>query len=302
MAVSSQDSMPLAARPDLILPDIPKIFQERSRRFADLAVKHPLSDWLIFLGKLSSIQHDLIQRFPCPMPDHARLQSALEHRLPPIAASSWIPAPGWRETLADLVRELMPHAPPPACETLGRLLSADGNGIDTLAKQVLQGELDGSHAGALIFIAAALQIHWTALASGLDRKKIAAPLYRGVCPCCGFLPVAGMVRTDGDIPHRRYLHCALCNTEWNLMRVTCSSCGDTNQIGYYHLEGSDGSVRAETCDNCHTYLKMIYREKVPLADPVADDVASLSLDLLVQEAGYSRTSPNLFFTSSYEEK
>ena len=32
------------------------------------------------------------------------------------------------------------------------------------------------------------------------------------------------------------------------------------------------AVRAETCDACKSYLKIVYREKSPQADPVADDL------------------------------
>jgi FdhE protein len=53
-------------------------------------------------------------------------------------------------------------------------------------------------------------------------------------------------------------------------------------------------VRAETCDSCKSYLKIVYHEKGGF-DPVADDLATLALDILVDEAGYSRAGPNLLF-------
>jgi FdhE protein len=51
-------------------------------------------------------------------------------------------------------------------------------------------------------------------------------------------------------------------------------------------------VRAETCDSCKSYLKIVYSRKGPV-DPVADDLATLALDILVDEAGYARSGPNL---------
>jgi len=53
-----------------------------------------------------------------------------------------------------------------------------------------------------------------------------------------------------------------------------------------------GAVRAETCEACKSYLKIVYSEK-DAVDPVADDLATLALDILVDEAGYSRSGPNL---------
>ena len=48
------------------------------------------------------------------------------------------------------------------------------------------------------------------------------------------------------------------------------------------------SVKAESCDECRTYAKMIYQMHDPKLDPFADDLASLGLDLMVAEAGWSR--------------
>ena len=52
-------------------------------------------------------------------------------------------------------------------------------------------------------------------------------------------------------------------------------------------------VQAETCDVCKAYLKLIRRDKDAAADPVADDLATLALDILVDESGFSRSGPNL---------
>ena len=51
-------------------------------------------------------------------------------------------------------------------------------------------------------------------------------------------------------------------------------------------------VKAETCDACHTYAKMLYQAKDTEADPYADDLASLGLDIMVAEAGWARHAPN----------
>ena len=44
-----------------------------------------------------------------------------------------------------------------------------------------------------------------------------------------------------------------------------------------------------------SYLKILYQEKAPEGDPVADDLATLALDMLVDAAGYTRAGPNLLF-------
>jgi len=109
---------------------------------------------------------------------------------------------------------------------------------------------------------------------------------------CGTLPVASIVRADERSQGYRYLHCALCATEWHLVRITCSQCQGTANIAYHSIEGGAEAVRAESCDACHTYRKILYQEKDPNVEPVADDLASLALDLLMSEAGYHRGSGN----------
>jgi FdhE protein len=283
--------------PVFIFPDPSRIFLDRSRRFAALAERHTLADWLSFLGRLTGIQHELLQEYPpLPMPDDEALSFARKHLLPPIAAQSWPRDPYWQQTLLALIRQLLPQAPALARDAMERIKVMDSTALEAFADRVLRFEFDDSDKGCLPFVAAALQVHWTALAAGLDQMKISTIDVPGVCPSCGFPPVASIVRLDGEVTKLRYLHCGLCNTEWHLERVTCAACRDSNGIAYRFIEGSDGGACAETCDACRSYLKIFYREKSPQADPVADDLSTLTLDLLVDEAGYNRMSPNLLLT------
>jgi FdhE protein len=100
----------------------------------------------------------------------------------------------------------------------------------------------------------------------------------------------------------RYLVCARCATEWYLPRVQCASCGATDRLGSLSLDGpgqaAPPAVRAEACDACRRYVKIIDLERVPDAEPVADDAATLVLDLLVGARGYRRAGPNLLAPAS----
>ena len=80
----------------------------------------------------------------------------------------------------------------------------------------------------------------------------------------------------------------------NYVRVKCTLCGSTKGITYRQVEGDSGLVRAETCDNCRGYVKILQQQQDPALEPVADDVASLALDLLVRELGYRRGAVNPF--------
>jgi FdhE protein len=92
----------------------------------------------------------------------------------------------------------------------------------------------------------------------------------------------------------RYCGCSLCGTLWNYVRIKCGLCASTAGIAYREIDGGPGSVKAETCESCGGYLKVMQQHKDPHVELVADDVASLPLDLLVREAGYRRGGVNPF--------
>lgn len=290
--------------PAIIAPEA-DVFARRAERFDQLADGHPLADWLRYLGAISRAQHAALQALPAltklALPDEVALASAREHRMPPLPAQSWPRDPAWREVLRQIANAVAPAVAETARADLARLAVLPVEELEVLAERVLHTELYGDDAALLPYVGAALQVLWTGLAHriGLRLMPLDVP---GVCPCCGFLPVASIVKTvgagDNTVGNLRYLHCALCNTEWNLVRVKCAACDSTAGIAYRQLEGEGvrqpGAARAETCDSCRSYLKIVYREKGGV-DPVADDLATLALDILVDEAGYARAGPNLLF-------
>jgi FdhE protein len=146
-------------------------------------------------------------------------------------------------------------------------------------------------------------VHWVGLAAQFAAAAVKALDVPGVCPLCGTLPVASIVCAQSPYQGYRYLHCALCATEWHMVRVQCTQCGASGKdIAYHSLEHNTAdksriaeggsAVRAETCEQCHGYRKILYQEKDAGVEPVADDVASLALDLLLGDQGYQRASGN----------
>jgi FdhE protein len=230
--------------PHVIAPDATTIFATRAQRFEQLAEGHTLGDWLRFLAAITRAQHDALQALPAlSLPDAAQLARACEHRMPPLPAQSWPRDPAWRKSLLQIIAAVSPAAPETARNDLTRLAACDAQHIEALAERVLHTELYGEDAALLPYVAAALQVLWTAGAARLGVGDIAALDVPGVCPCCGFLPVASVVRNSGETSNLRYLHCALCNTEWNLVRVKCSACDANDGISYRHLETSRPPVR-----------------------------------------------------------
>lgn len=287
-----------------IAPDAESVFADRSRRFASLSAGHPQGDWLRFLGALSAAQDVALHLMP-PLagPTDEALRQAAEYAMPPLSISSWPLDPAWRSVLRDLLGHLQKMSgsgadgvqlPEPAHRIIAALAGTKSSVLDALARQVLEHRGEGEERAAGLFISAALQVYWTAMAGRLDPTKLVRLEAKRLCPCCGSLPVGSVVRSDGEVAGRRYLHCALCNMQWNLVRVTCVRCDDNGGIAYHGLKGRHPAVRAETCDACDSYLKIYYRDQDPHADPVADDLATLALDVLLDEGQYRRAGPNFF--------
>jgi FdhE protein len=214
--------------------------------------------------------------------------------MPVIHASSWPRARYWREVVTQLCGAVAAarEAPAGVRATCERLQSAAAQELETQADALLGGRAEAVEVGGAPFLMGALQVHWVALAGQLPPERVTQLEVPGLCPVCGTLPVASIVRADARSEGYRFLHCALCACEWHLVRVTCSHCQGTANIAYHSIEGDSGAVRAESCDRCHTYRKILYQEKDTNVDPVADDLASLALDLLMSEAGYHRGSGN----------
>ncbi len=161
-------------------------------------------------------------------------------------------------------------------------------------RHLFEGDVANLDAAVTPLIGAALQVHWTHLARQLDPAQVARPEHPNLCPVCGSHPVSSVVRIGGAESGLRYLHCALCASEWHVVRAKCSNCDNTRGIVYYHVEGGDNVVRAESCPECKTYLKIMQQDKDPLTDPVADDLATLALDWMMDETGYAKSGINWY--------
>jgi FdhE protein len=278
----------------LILPDSARRFSSTAARLEALASGHPMQDWLFFMARLAFAQHVAATTLP-PVPGMARsdIEQAVDARIPPLAADGHRRNPAWRDGL-DLLLDGTPDsaAPAPVLAIISGLRARDGAAIEKLADGFLRGDVEPADAGAAFYVAAALQVYFTRLAADLPAASLRLLPQRGLCPCCGSTPSAGLVTASGQTPGARYLFCSICSTAWNHVRTVCITCGESRSISLEGIEGDKGVVKAETCNECHTYAKMIYQAQDTVADPFADDLASLGLDLLVAEAGWSRHAPN----------
>ncbi len=284
-----------AEPPFVRLPDPMTLFAGRGKRFRTLSEGHALAPYLRFLASLSDIQHRVQDGLAAPdMPAADARERAREFGMPPLDRGRFTADAAFDATLnrlLSLTRDI--DMPEPAHAALTRTIGADPLIRDAMVRAVLADSIPVEALADHLFIAAALQVHFARQAARLEAERLVA-VGDGVCPACGAPPVASLVVGWPGAENSRFCACSLCSTLWNYVRVKCTLCGSTKGITYRQVEGSDGKVRAETCDTCRGYVKILQQHEHPALDPVADDVASLALDLLVRELGYRRGAVNPF--------
>lgn len=276
------------------LPEPRTLFQNRAARFRYLAEGHDLRPYLLFLAGISDAQHRAQGDLPAPvLPEADALRRARDFWMPALDRTRFAPDPTFEQTLERLLASADFAMPEEAKAALDRVRTAGPEVRAAMAGAVLDYAIPVEALAEHLFVAAALQVHFARLAAGLDAKAL-VPAGDGVCPVCGGPPAASMVVGWQGAHGARYCGCALCGTLWNYVRIKCALCGSTGGIAYQEVEGGAGTVKAETCKSCHGYLKILHQHKDPAVDIIADDVATLGLDLLVRDTGFKRGGANPF--------
>jgi len=111
----------------------------------------------------------------------------------------------------------------------------------------------------------------------------------GKCPVCGARPSLLSVFPEGL--HRQ--HCSFCGTKGRRDAIGCPVCQnkDTALLNTFLIKKEKGfTVRA--CDLCRSYVKIVNGELLGRMTPDLADLISLPVDVVVQEKGYKRPSPN----------
>jgi FdhE protein len=283
----------IATPPFVRLPDPTILFRNRADRFRLLANSHHLRPYLLFLADLADVQHSIQHGLAAPdvQPDDSR-ERAREFGMPPLDRARFVIEPVFETTLDRLFDGATAISmPDTARAALLAAKDADAPIRDEMVRAVLADSLPIETLASHVFVAAALQVHFSRVASHLDAQRL-VPVGDGVCPVCGGPPVASMVVGWQGAANTRFCVCSLCETWWHFVRIRCTACGTTKGIGYKEVDGAGSNVQAETCEECHSYAKIMHQNKEPGLEPVADDVATLGLDILVKEAGYRRSAFN----------
>lgn len=276
------------------LPDPAALFTTRAERFAFLADHNPnLAGYLQFLAEIALAQAQLAAELPHPAaPTPGQIAQARATRMPPLDRD------GMRVGLSAALDALLiklerVDMPAPARLALDALRQAGPADRDWVLGNVLTDTIPEDSVAPHLFAAAALQVHAAMAAATLHVEQLIA-IRTGTCPACGGRAAVSMVTENIGAEGARYCACATCQTLWNEVRVKCICCGSTKGVTYRSAETDEATVKAEVCRECSKWVKIMYQNKNPTLEPIADDVASLGLDLMMRDTEWQRGGYNPF--------
>ena len=230
-----------------------------------------MSDYLQLMARVAGAQQSaLARRAAGSVPDTA-LAASREYACPPLSAqsASALPngAPIW-QTLSMIYE----RSPPMAYWLPSLALYAlDDVEQEALADRVLAGTSLDAEAALVPFVGAALQTYFTRLAATLDVALVEHCDIVGICPVCASRPAASVFRIGGEQANLRYLVCSLCDRmERGTHCLYFMRHRQRRQVFRVQAEGAseaDAAARAETCDECKSYLKIFYQEKTRTSIP-----------------------------------
>ncbi|WP_194792159.1 formate dehydrogenase accessory protein FdhE [Pseudomonas sp. UFMG81] len=284
--------------PFLHLPPA-NLFELRAARLEHLAEGHALGEYLRLIARLCRVQQWLVDNPPGGLPvAEERQRLCISHGLPPLAADSLVREGPWLTWLHALLEHFQAESEGPLAEALLTLRGSDDVQRKGWGIALLGGQYDAVPAALVPFVGAALQAAWSSWLLALPAPELKPGDSLAQCPACGSPAMAGVVRNRGKHNGLRYLACSLCACEWHVVRVKCVYCESSKDLRYTNLDDDrhapgKAPLRAECCPGCQSYLKQSYLENDAAAEPLADDLASLALDIRLDEEGFQRLAPNL---------
>jgi FdhE protein len=299
----------IANPPFAMMPRPETVFKARSDRFRDLAPGHTLAPFLEFLAILTLAQHIAVEATPAaPLPATERIDQALDNGMPPLAIGSVELDAAADAAFASILATLQDETAlngqkltPAALAAVVAAAAVSPEQRREMMLAVLHDEVAPSETAVHVLAAAAVQVHFTRLAAQLDADRLKR-VVDGACPSCGSAPVSSMLVGWEGAHGTRFCTCSICATQWHVVRIKCLVCSNDKGITYQSLDETSGGpkdttdalIMGETCGACSSYVKMMHHNKDARLDPLADDVASLALDLTLKRENWRRASVNPF--------
>lgn len=286
----------LDAAVSLAQPDLRLLYEQRAKRLRTLAEGHAMKDYLGFAADLVDAQAKILKSKPLTLGGQQG-PLRVDWKTLPLSKLAYSRDVYWLDAMDHLLREFQTssdYCSGEIAKTVDRIRNLSNVEKEALADQLLQGNFERVGSDTAIFLWAVLSLYWAQLVRVFELDLYEeAGVERHLCPVCGSEPVASVV-TMGPPEGTRYLHCNLCESQWHYVRVQCSNCENSGKLRYWTLDDEASPIKTESCGDCHSHLKIFYQNKDITLEPVADDLASLALDALMEEEGFSRSTINPF--------
>lgn len=281
-------------QPELLYANPKNLYSRRAKRLRELAKENPFGDYLEFAANLVDIQLELLASHPIANYSEkitACVEAAQGDK--PLNAKRFQRTAEWRELLLAMIDKFKPYANDTVLATIEWLEKASDSELESLADNLLNENYEQVSADKAVFIWAALSLYWVQLTQQLPRNTKAEVGHKHLCPVCDSAPVTSVIHF-GEAQGLRYLHCSLCESEWHVVRSKCTNCDESGKLDYWSLDNFEAAVKAESCGDCHSYVKVLYQDKDVNVEPVADDLASIFLDSEMEQKGLARSAINPF--------
>lgn len=276
----------VSAPPLVKLPERDTVFLRRAERLRQMAVVSPLKPFLNFVADMTEVQHEVLAQLP--QSGSAQVAPAGQFGMPQLDRVALADSDAMQGIFDRLFAKAKPiEKPASAVAALKQVASASANERRSMIENIFAAQLPADRIAEHIYVWAALQVQMSHEAALLDAARV-QPVADGVCPVCGGLPSSSMVVDWKGAHGARFCSCALCNTLWHYVRVKCVCCGSTKGIGFKEVEDGGGVIKAETCDTCMRWVKIIYQLNSTQSEAVADDVATLGIDMMMRDTDYQR--------------
>ncbi len=111
----------------------------------------------------------------------------------------------------------------------------------------------------------------------------------GRCPVCSATPSVSIIEPQ----EKRIFYCNYCGCTGPFDRLRCPNCQKEYSEGLeiVMLEGQEG-MRADLCPECKLYWKSFDSQLLKDYTHELLDLISLPMDIIIQDKGFHRTSPN----------
>ncbi|QCE35244.1 formate dehydrogenase accessory protein FdhE [Acetobacteraceae bacterium] len=283
----------------LLLTDLSKLYDRRAKRLHLLSqeAKEDGGEYLKFLEKMVLIQKELLAQYPLDKEDISKIKSWFEAKKDP-SPEDLEKEPFLHKIYKAFFQKISPLIQEEHLSSLKKL-SDNAAYFAQQSAYLLTGNFAQCDAAAAVPLWACLSLCWAQAATDYakefeEEKTIVTS--QAHCPFCGTPAVADMVLT-GQQEGLRYEQCALCETRWHKVRSICPECLGSEHLDYWSIEEKMPSIEIESCADCKTYSKIFRLDRNPNYELCSDDLASVVLDALVEEKGFSRRTLNPFVLS-----